>query len=182
MSAAALTTTWHEAKIGRSLAKTVFQKHLVLLPNSTWPGFESDLLVVSPDLYLIDVEIKIARQDLKADAGKKKWSANCDWPARIWKHYYAVPKVLWRRELLDALPSRQSGVLLLTANPPRYTELGARATSRYADTLPVIVDVVRYAQPNPAVDRLSHEEVIDIARLASLRMWDAFSSAEQEAV
>ncbi|MCE1194079.1 MAG: hypothetical protein LWW96_18180 [Acidovorax sp.] len=169
---------WSEAKIGRSLAKTVFHQNLVLLPNSTWPGFESDLLVVTPDLYLIDVEIKVARQDMVRDALKGKWASSCKWPSHVWKHYYAVPKLLWKRELLDTLPSKQSGVLLLTENPPRYTELGAVANSRYADSLPVIVDVVRHAQPNTGADKLSHESLIEIARLASMRMWQAFASAE----
>ena len=212
---------WSEAKIGKSLALSVFHKHLVVLPNSYWPGFESDLMVVTPELYLIDVEIKISRADLKQDVGKKKWVAQwwhalqqerrhggaltgfkhrrmktwdettahklelakiAKWPAKVWKHYYALPKSIWKRELMDALPSEKSGVLLLTENLPRGGELGLGYTeaASYQNDLPVIVDIARQAQPNTEVEKLTHEDVVDIARLASLRMWDAFARTEAE--
>lgn len=208
---------WSEARIGKSLALSVFHKHLVVLPNSYWPGFESDLMVVTPELYLIDVEIKISRADLKQDAGKKKWVAQwwhdlqkerrhdgalpgfrhrrmknwnettahkldlarvAKWPAKVWKHYYALPKSIWKKELMDTLPSEKSGVLLLTENLPRGGELGDAEGASFRDDLPVIVDIARQAQPNTEVEKLAHEDVIDIARLASLRMWDALDQAE----
>ena len=43
---------------------------LVMVPNCYWTGDECDLLVVRNDLRLVDVEVKISRSDLKADAGK----------------------------------------------------------------------------------------------------------------
>lgn len=211
-------TRWSEAKIGKSLAKSVFHKHLIVLPNCYWPGFESDLMVVTPELYLIDVEIKISQTDLKRDVEKKKWVAQwwhdlkgerrvggalqgfrhqrqktwdettarklelakiAKWPAKVWKHYYALPKSIWDQELMDALPSDKSGVLLLTENSaPVRCEFEPQTGKSYLDELPIIVDIARQAQPNTEVGRLDHEDVIDIARLASLRMWDAFAQVQ----
>lgn len=71
---------WSEKIIASALACQVFErKHLVLVPNCSWPGSECDLLVVTCDLRIIDVEVKISRSDLKADAAKDKWFHGWDW-------------------------------------------------------------------------------------------------------
>src|SRR5690554_6203769 len=65
---------WSEKRIARELAINFFnRKHLVVVPNCNWTGYEADVLAVTTDLRLIDVEIKISRADLKADAKKDKW-------------------------------------------------------------------------------------------------------------
>lgn len=67
-------------------------------------------------------------------------------------------------ELLDSLPSPASGVLLLR-------QQGSLAT-------PVVVSCERRATPARDAYRLKPEEVMDIARLANLRMWDAYQRLE----
>lgn len=97
---------WSERQIASFLARVTFShKHLVIVPNCSWPGAECDLLVVTPNLRIIDVEVKISRADLKADKAKDKWFHGWDWridghdyapekrrtrefPRRVWKHYY----------------------------------------------------------------------------------------------
>ena len=65
---------WSEQTIGRALARQTFnRKYLVVVPNCIWTGHECDVLAVTENLRLIDVEIKISRADLKADAAKAKW-------------------------------------------------------------------------------------------------------------
>lgn len=169
---------WSEKMIARALAMDVFQhRHLVVMPNTKWTGEECDLLVVTKELRIIDVEIKISRADLKADAAKDKWYMRWDgrvdgfdeeghkvrrirpWPAKVWKHYYALPEEIWTDELADSLPSHTSGVILL-----RQVEGGE----------PVIARLVRRAQPNRKAKPISTENAIDIARLSSIRMWQAF--------
>ena len=64
---------WSEQLIARTLARQTFEKkNLVIVPNCNWTGNECDLLVVTPDLRIIDVEVKISRSDLKADTKKNK--------------------------------------------------------------------------------------------------------------
>jgi len=172
---------WSEESIGRVLAWQVFdRKHLLILPNCQWAGDEADILVVTPNLRVIDVEIKISRADLKADARKEKWFERWDyridgpyrqdlsgrrprqWPSNVWKHYYCLPLDIWKPELFECI-SPMSGVLTLQSA---------------SDGSP-IVRCQRKATPNRKADRIDPEDAIDIARLASFRMWDAFKRLDE---
>lgn len=187
---------WSEHSIARAIAlQTLARKCVVLVDNCNWTGYECDVLAVTTDLRIIDVEVKISRADLKADAKKDKWwSRNFlgygpreekrdadglliyahqpslydnkprQWPVKVWKHYYALPAEIWKPELLACLPSPASGVLLLRPgqNP---------------DSMPVVVSCERRATPNKDAIRLKPENVIDIARLANLRMWESYHQA-----
>ncbi|MDF2861367.1 MAG: hypothetical protein K0S02_1639 [Achromobacter mucicolens] len=187
--------TWSETSIARALAQQTFnRKYLVVVPNCNWTGYECDLLVVTENLRIIDVEIKISRADLKADAKKDKWWHRQyvgsprtvekldqggrlqsrrrvyaqqfelrEWPRQVWKHYYALPAEIWTDALLDSLGSPASGVLLLTNE-------GGQVKAR----------VRRAATPNRDAKVISPGAAVDIARLASLRMWDAFARLEEE--
>lgn len=171
---------WSERLIGHHLATQVFnRKAIVLVPNCNWTGHECDILVVTTDLRVIDVEVKISRADLRKDAKKSKWyhwwdvdidgpykpggdnqHRRRDWPNRVWKHYYAVPASVWADHLFTEIPD-VSGVLLMT-------EQGG---------LPY-VKCVRLARPCRDADRLSAAAAIDVARLANLRMWKAYKELE----
>ncbi|WP_159711595.1 hypothetical protein [Geminicoccus flavidas] len=191
---------WSETSIGRALALQFFnRKYLCVVPNCNWTGHECDLLAVTENLRLIDVEIKISRADLKADAKKEKWwrrdfigywptvtemrhswlsndltlfsrerrsrykSTPKDWPDKVWKHYYALPKEIWTPELLDALPNQNSGILLLDKHG--YLRRAGEFMT---------VTCLRRATPNRDAKPISPAAAVDIARLASLRMWDAY--------
>ena len=176
---------WSERLIAGALARQVFaSKHLVVVPNCTWTGDELDLLVVTADLRIIDVEVKISRADLRADAKKDKWYHNWDWridgpydkarredrrrrefPRKVWKHYYAMPKDLWNDNLaahLKAMTPR-SGIILMS-----QTVNGV-----------ILADVKHRSQPNLKADKISAEDAINLARLASLRMWDAYKEIDK---
>jgi hypothetical protein len=174
---------WTETGIARALAQQHFKRrYLCLVPNCNWTGSECDLLAVTENLRIIDVEIKISRADLKADAKKEKWWARrWNWPfteggrqhgapapdmrlshpAKVWKHYYAMPADIWKDELLDTLGSPDSGVLLL-----------------FGDAALCRIQVIRRAKPAKNADVLTPAQAIDIARLASLRMWDSYARLE----
>lgn len=185
---------WNERAIALALAQQTFnRRYLVVVPNCNWTGHEADILAVTENLRLIDVEIKISRADLKADARKSKWwrqrnvgaprqidelgsdgrfrrrrhvfaqeFAFQDWPRRVWKHYYALPAEIWDDSLLGSLGSPASGVLLLHDESDEL-----RITCR------------RPAKPCRDAERLSPAAAVDIARLASLRMWEAYRQLDQ---
>jgi hypothetical protein len=176
---------WSENMIAMALATQVFErKHLVIVPRCGWPGSECDLLVVTRDLRIIDVEIKISRADLKADAKKDKWFHHWDfkidgpwqgwdaprrprqWPQRVWKHYYCMPRDIWAPELVEFVPAA-SGILLVTD----WREYPDRPFIR----------VERQAKPCRDAERITAEDAVDIARLASLRMWEALRKIEKPA-
>lgn len=185
---------WTEHAIARAISlQTLAKKCVVLVDNCNWTGYECDVLGVTTDLRIIDVEVKISRADLKADARKDKW-----WerkflgygpreevfdkagrlmmvrqrslydeklrlhPVKVWKHYYAMPAKIWKPELIDCLPSKASGVLLLS-------EHGSQ----------IFVNCERRSTPNRDATRLKPEQVMDIARLANLRMWEAYYRSER---
>ena len=183
---------WNEGMIARSIGlQTLARKCVVLVDRCNWTGHECDVLGVTTDLRIIDIEIKIIRSDLKADAHKDKWwhryydgtyedvtlksgrqyrrpvqkSEARQHPPKVWKHYYAMPREIWKPELLDCLPSTASGVLLLREQRNSHT--------------PIAVHVERRATPNKEAAKLKPEQVVDIARLANLRMWDAYRRAEE---
>lgn len=174
---------WSEFVIARAIAvQTLARKCVVLVDNCNWTGHECDVLGVTMDLRIIDVEVKISRADLKADAKKDKWWRRLVWtahhgadaprqhPPKVWKHYYAMPADIWKPELLDCLTSQASGVILMREQRNSVT--------------PVVAEVVRRATPAKDAYRLKAEQVMDIARLANLRMWEAYKqeqAAKEEA-
>lgn len=175
---------WTEATIVRAIAlQHLARKCVVLVDNCNWTGHECDVLAVTMDLRIIDVEVKISRADLKADAGKDKWwhreawrfgapepeRVPRAWPPRVWKHYYAMPRDIWKPELLDCLPTQTSGILLLSEGRG-YTGDGQHVVDVHCE---------RRAAPNKAADRITAAQALDIARLANLRMWDAYARAEK---
>lgn len=176
---------WSEGKIARAIAlQTLARRCVVLVDRCNWTGHECDLLAVTTDLRIIDVEIKISRSDFKADASKDKWWHRLSymeaqergidrqtwspwshrdkryWPPRVWKHYYAMPSDVWTDDLLEFMPSPKSGLLLVS--------------ERRDSTTPVVVSCRRRATPNKDAARLTPEQTVNIARLANLRMWEAY--------
>jgi len=184
---------WNANLIAGALARQFFnRKHLVVVPECNWTGHECDLLVVTTDLRVIDVEIKTSRADLRRDAAKDKWWHYLSyqeaqdlglgaewghtretrrsrlWPPKVWKHYLAVPKDIWDDSLFEALPSPASGVLLLERRGDRRRWL--------------VVQCQRRATPNRDAKKISADSAIDIARLASLRMWDSYDRLAEAGV
>lgn len=162
---------WTEAAVASHICRVVLGRRcIVLVDRCNWTGHEADLLGVTMDGRLIDVEVKVSRADLKADARKDKWwhrgwnqETRCyepatprQWPPRVWKHYYALPADIWTAELADCLPAA-SGVLLLRDG--RHTGLATTCWRR--------------AKPCRDAYRLTAAQLLDVARLANLRMWDA---------
>lgn len=170
---------WTEKTIGRAISRQLFNNSaLVVVPNCTWTGYECDVLVVERNLRLIDIEVKISRADLKADAKKDKWWRRVSWgegpphrqpwPPKVWKHYYAMPKDIWKPELAECIPAA-SGVLLLSA-PGKESAITGN----------LVIRVERQAKPNRDAEKISPQSAIDIARLASLRMWEAYQALENQ--
>jgi hypothetical protein len=184
---------WNEKMIARAISiQLLDRKCVVLIPNCNWTGSECDVFGLTTDLRIIDVEVKISRADFKADAKKDKWwhgltyderesipglvKATPDfwgtkvaqqWPRKVWKHYYAIPKEIWKPELLEFMPSQSSGILLIERAEPPHP--------------PLIIRCEKRATPNKDAHRVSPQQAVDIARLANIRMWEAFNQLERKA-
>lgn len=169
------------ADIASAITHQLFKRAVTFCPETYWTGFESDLLFVTKDLRLIDVEIKISRADLKRDAGKEKWwhrgipqrvdgklVTPAAWsrthPHKVWKQYYAVPATLWKPWMEKDLPSADSGILL--------------AHDRRAGTA---IECLRRAKPDTGAPKITAEQALDIARLLSLRYLEQGRRAAEDA-
>lgn len=178
---------WNEQTIARAVAlQTLARKCVVLADNCNWTGHECDVLAVTADMRVIDVEVKISRADFKADTKKEKWWQRAenwhfgdgkyshrhdgppapdmrrDWPQKVWKHYFAMPADIWTPDLEQHLPSKACGVLLLR-------EMGG-VVQVYSE---------RRATPCRDAEKLTPAQVLDVARLANLRMWEAYSQRDK---
>lgn len=141
---------------------------MIVVPNCYWGGHEKDLLIVDVrSKRLIEVEIKISRSDLKADAKKDKWEAmrhwarpdfgrKRQWPNKVWKHYYAIPFELYKDDLTQFIPD-PSGII--TVNPDTRYRNGAQVVVR------------RRAVPDRQAPAIGDGDVLDIARLLNFRYW-----------
>lgn len=168
---------WTAREICRSLFNQAFShRHLIVCPNTYWPGSETDLLIVRTDLRLMEVEIKISRADLKADKLKDKWfDRPITWglgtqrpegtprthPRRIWKHYYCMPDKVWAEGLESEVPPT-SGIILMRDHK---THPGCWLR--------------RQAKPSKDAERITHEELADIARMQSTKMWESFDEVDR---
>lgn len=166
---------YSETLIAKGLAYQLMNRSVLIVPNCSWTGSEADLLVIDKSMRIIDVEIKISRSDLKADPRKAKWYTNRpwsrkgqgkrEWPDKVWKHYYALPKEIWDPSLLATLPEA-SGVILV------------RIDSRCSGGL--ATEVMRNAKPNKDAKPICPADAIDLARLTSLRLWTALTKGNHE--
>lgn len=165
-------------RICAALARKTFRGALCVVDRCTRLGSECDLLVVTRNLRAVDVEVKISRADLRADRKKDKWferrrwdastrsmkeGAPRDWPQNVWKHYFAVAAPIWHDDLLEHCPPK-SGVVTVQLRPDGSLHH---------------ITVRRRCTANKANTPLTAEVVVDIARLASLRMWDAYRERDQ---
>lgn len=173
-----LPPQYTETRIAAALARKTFAGALVVVDNTYAMGSECDLLVVTRNLMAVDVEIKISVADLKRDRTKDKWiqqdhsyyrygeqrpaPAPRHWPSGCHKHYYVLPEPIWRDDLIEHCQP-QSGVITIAL--------------RDDGSLHSLV-VKRRVTANTSAKPLTHAKVVDIARLASLRMWDAYRARD----
>ena len=165
---------WTERKVGYSVMHHLMERAAIVVPNCNWTGSEADLLVVTRDRRLVDIEIKVDRSDFKADGTKSKWQSRFPqrkpeggawsdtdfrklWPEKVWKHYYVVPMSIWDDSLLEFV-SPASGIILIDEHEP------LRAYSH--------MRVRRHAKPQRGAPAITEAQAMDIGRLASLRYWD----------
>ena len=189
---------WSEHNIARAIARqTLARKCVVLVDNCSWTGHECDVLAVTKDLRIIDIEVKISRADFKADAKKEKWFD------RIFQGYserrevfntagrlvgvsstalYDVqplvhPRKVWKHYY--AMPADIWRPELVDFLPSPASGVLLVREQRNSTT-PIAVECIRRSTPAKDAYVLKPAEAIDIARLANLRMWESYRQAEAD--
>jgi hypothetical protein len=151
-----MTTTQMEVAIAKWWDP---RKHLIV-PNISWGllSYEADMLIVRPTGYCIEVEIKRSYKDYKDDFKKRKWKVrpNNGQGKLIKEFYYAFPIELWEKRMDDIVELLPDFAGVLTCHKDRgmlYTQLQRSAT------------------PNRMARPLRNDEMFQLARLGTLRIW-----------
>jgi len=126
----------------------------LIVPNVYW-GFsynmhECDLLIVSRAGYCTEVEIKITRADLKADAKKAHGHKNVS----IKYLYFAIPTYL--DHCLEFVPERAGIILVKPYVPGDWSPRCKR---------------VREPQCQKGARKMTDKQRYKVARLGALRIW-----------
>lgn len=123
----------------------------IIVPNVSW-GFyihECDLLIIRKSGCLLEVEIKVNKNDLKNDL-KKEHGHKDD---RIKELWFAIPEYM--EDCIEFIPER-AGVILVYMND---------WVKRYC------CRTVRKAVVNNKATKLYDNEKLMIARLGAMRIW-----------
>ena len=130
----------------------------IIVPNVSWGAnlHECDLLVIRDSGYAIEVEIKISKSDLRADAKKRHQHKS----NRIKELYFAIPDYL--EDCIEYIPER-AGVLILTKN-----EWGLQCRTK------------RKAKANPNCSKFTTEEKLKVAHLGTMRIWNLKRQIKRE--
>lgn len=121
----------------------------VIVPNVSWGLFrrqEVDLLVVRKSGYCVEVEIKVASSDIRADKRKQ----HSHWNHLIRQTWFAVPEKLASHPDIPAI----AGVLAVIQVDGKY----------YCRT-------VRGPKVNKQAVPLRPEQMLKVGSLAAMRIW-----------
>jgi hypothetical protein len=167
--------TWTARKITEHLVNFggpfEYRRQFVAVPNvAQFFYWEADLLVCSKAGFLTEVEVKISAADWKNDRLKDKWKPNVygerksGW-SKLKNFYYAAPLELAERWKEFGIPGF-AGVYGIHRTEPR---------GRYEGQ--VYCRLVRPAEVIPDHRKVTDEERLELARLASMRAWTQGSRA-----
>lgn len=125
---------------------------------------ECDLLMVSKNNYLTEVEIKISKEDLKKDF--EKWHGHRD--KRIKYQYFAMPYEM--RKYIDLIPE-EFGIFLIQKDTIRDS---------FCRKIPIRKTMYkvyewRKASKNKIFEgyKVSEENLMNLYRLSAMRYWSA---------
>lgn len=140
------------AEIEVKVASYYGYRQNIIVPNISWGVnlHECDLLIIRKSGYGIEVEIKISKSDLKADA--KKGHNHNDRLNRLSELYFAMPDYM--KDCIEYVPER-AGILLISKHD---TYCG--------------ISILRDAKVNKNRCKFSSEEMLKIAHLGTMRIWN----------
>lgn len=128
-------------------------RQCIIVPNISWGAgiHECDLLIVRKSGAAIEVEIKVSRSDLKKDLDKPHHHND----KRVKELYFAIPDYL--KNCIEFIPEH-AGILLISRN----TRWGYDG---------LLCEKLRDPTPNKGHTKFTPDEVLNIARLGTMRIW-----------
>jgi hypothetical protein len=123
----------------------------IIVPNVSWGlgVHECDLLSVTKAGYATEIEIKVSRQDIKADFKKRHAHKS----SKIKYLYFAIPDVL--RDSIEFIPDK-AGIFIISKN--NYGGIIC-----IEERKPVACKFAR---------KLTDKEILKVATLGTMRIWN----------
>lgn len=147
--------------ISRRMAKYFDFSANIIVPNVSWGllSWEMDLAIVSKAGYLTEVEIKRSTADLRADKEKAKWTRHRKEFDRWVKSYVVVMPISlhggkWRQHV-----EHFTKVIFIENDGTLHFAQGGRT--------------------NHKAEALSDKQVLQVARLGSMRYWSRDIAGEK---
>ena len=136
----------------------------IVVPNVSWAFFrhECDILSLSASGYATEVELKISKSDLKADAKKKHKHES----ALLKYLYFAVPDYLVDFALLN-IPERAG---LLSVCRIENTGYYKSSLNVFYEVPKIRVHVIRKAKNNESVKKWSDVQIHKLLRVGVMRI------------
>jgi hypothetical protein len=124
----------------------------IIVPNVSWGVnlHECDLLIIRKSGYGIEVEIKVTKSDLKADA--KKPHEHTDRMDRLSELYFAIPDYM--KNCVEYIPER-AGILLVSKHDGYFG-----------------LSMLRSPQINKNRRKFTDSEMLKVAHLGTMRIWN----------
>jgi len=138
-----------ESSIQSLLVDTLFPTiRWISIPNVSYGylNHEADLLTFAKSGNLIEVEIKISKQDFKQDAKKNKHRRLSE---KIYKFYYCMPKDIWDKSVFVNY-IKGAGIIVCDNNK---------------------CEIVKGAKPNPRFIKITDKDRLKLLRLCHFRYW-----------
>lgn len=152
---------WRSYEVELAVTSLFNIRQNLIIPNVSW-GFaihECDLLIVRTSGYVVEVEIKINLADLKNDFKKKH--GHIDRQNRIKEFYYALPNILIEKAT-PIIEKHYEGAGIISCRYDSQTKW-----QPYRATL------IKPALTNKSARKLELKERYQLARLGTLRLWNA---------
>ena len=147
-----------------AIARHFDTRRNIIVPNVSWGiGLhECDVLVITKSGYAIEVEIKLTKADIKADL--KKWHSHEN--KKLRSLIFAIPKKL--AHCSDLIPER-AGIITIerleTQRPHWDKTIGPNPSRLYCS-------ILRKAKINTHAKKLSDKDILHVAELGVMRMWN----------
>jgi hypothetical protein len=149
--------------IAISIAKYLFHySKYVIVPNTnSFLPWEADILMLTPNCFLDEIEIKISLSDLRRDKTKHKHKLlendKCIYLLR--NFYYALPESIYNRASLDDFPEKAGIIIISDTHMPR---------------------IIKNPTPRKHARKLTDKEKFKLARLGVIRMWGKAQISRKE--
>lgn len=162
-------------------------RHGWITPNVNYYAWESDLLTVSPEGHVCEVEIKVSRSDLRNDLLKPKHSQGMLLNGSFQEKENGVQHTLSeareeRRRLAGATECRRPNYFCFAMPCAIYRRPRPMALPPYAGIYTVDDEGRVFEERKPIQlhqERITNEDLLNLSRLIHHRYWEELRRAER---